>query len=261
MRPLNGARKKVVRAEEHLRALNDVVESFIKRKSYRPIEDRDPKTGTQRRYAVLTEQPPPEIPLVIGDVVHNLRSALDHGIFEVASRHASRPLTHRQEEGLSFPIFSNAAKFNRSSGVKRTMELLPTNVQEFIKGQQPYNTPPSSRRARVNDLLCVLQTMWNADKHRSLLVTAAVVGMPFVERIYDIPEGVHRFGPPVQENGSVVLYVQPGYDANEYFQGQLHHRGIAGGRRANTPEGRHQWSDCSIPPSPAPSSHIRGTGA
>ncbi|PZR65211.1 MAG: hypothetical protein DLM71_00110 [Chloroflexi bacterium] len=218
MVPLHGARAKVVRAKEHLRSLEERVADFVESDPYRVVRDLDPQTGAHRRYAVIERQPPPELPLIIGDAVHNLRSALDHAIFEIATRAAAGRLTHRQEERLFFPIFSNRAKYANSLPVKHTMELLPLEVQEYVERRQPYNVDARRRRARLNDPLCVLQSMWNTDKHRTLLLTAAIARLPFSEELREAPEGSFRFTGAVVDNGSEVLHVLPGYDPEEYFK-------------------------------------------
>ncbi|MCH8172872.1 MAG: hypothetical protein IIA70_06135 [Proteobacteria bacterium] len=59
---------------------------------------------------------PPEFGLIIGDAVHNLRTALDHLVFSIVCIKDEKSLAH-------FPIGDDSKKFKAS--LKRNLELCP----------------------------------------------------------------------------------------------------------------------------------------
>ena len=72
---LSLVRIKIERAKQHLLDLEVVRGGFIKSTPYRIERETIPQTG-QNVYRVFDIQvPPPEIGLIAGDVIHNLRSA------------------------------------------------------------------------------------------------------------------------------------------------------------------------------------------
>src|SRR5689334_16234875 len=86
--PLDGARAKIVRAGDHLEALKAESLRFSDEQSYEfPIE-LDEKTGEQIVSLRSKRQPPLDAPIhlgiVVGDALHNLRSALDHLVWQLA---------------------------------------------------------------------------------------------------------------------------------------------------------------------------------
>lgn len=72
--PLEGPRLKVIRAHEHLQALIHLMSEYGSRLSfsYEPVEG-DP----HHKRLTLSEKLPVQVPLIIGDTVHNFRASLD----------------------------------------------------------------------------------------------------------------------------------------------------------------------------------------
>jgi hypothetical protein len=87
---------KLDRAEVHLRSLRDQVEQY---KAANPVRGRTPEpTDTPDRVACrvhVRHQVPVESSTIVGDIVHNLRSALDSLAYEMAVPHVGRPLKDR----------------------------------------------------------------------------------------------------------------------------------------------------------------------
>ena len=71
-----GALAKHQRAQVHLHALNEVLQTFHDANHWRPEKTEDVPEGMVR--IRLLQPPPNEIGLILGDAVHNMRSALDH---------------------------------------------------------------------------------------------------------------------------------------------------------------------------------------
>lgn len=92
---------------------------------------------------------------IIGDVVHNLRSALDIMMFDLISE--SVPEDRRRS--ISFPFWRSET--GRAKAMQY-VELKP-EVSSLVKAWEPY----PGGRSRLH----VLHDMWNTDKHRSIIPT------------------------------------------------------------------------------------------
>src|SRR6478672_4813867 len=83
----SGAWRKVARAEKHRAELAVEVQAFLARKPFASRHAKEPGecgATVHHVYAVVREQPPAGWSPIIGDVVHNLRSALDHALWASA---------------------------------------------------------------------------------------------------------------------------------------------------------------------------------
>jgi hypothetical protein len=102
-------------------------------------------------------EPPEQLSPIIGDCVNNLRSALDQAVSAVA-RQVGMP-----DNKTYFPTFEDAAKWNH---FQRQFSSLGPNALTVIDGSQPYQHPDPDY-----NLLYVLNTLWNRDKHRDIILT------------------------------------------------------------------------------------------
>jgi len=106
---------KLDRAYEHSKALEDEATGWIKAKPYGIVDEPDPETTPDwvsarhhhRRFRVTRVDPVPDrFSILIGDCVHNLRSALDHLALALARRHTPS-MTADEIRGSEFPIFGD----------------------------------------------------------------------------------------------------------------------------------------------------------
>lgn len=72
-----GPSLKIERADKHIRELDDALNAFVETDFCRFGVEFDPKRGHYVLRFKMTKKPPRELGTVIGDAVHNLRSALD----------------------------------------------------------------------------------------------------------------------------------------------------------------------------------------
>jgi hypothetical protein len=102
-------------------------------------------------------QPPAvdEWALLFGNAVHNLRSALDSLVWELAHRDGREP---RSPRGLYFPIVTDEATWPRAA---KMLESCPIEVIERVRPTQPFLIPDAGPSG-----LEVLATLNNQDKHR-----------------------------------------------------------------------------------------------
>jgi len=68
---------KIERAKKHISDLNFEINGFRKRNPYKFVIEQDPQSGNYALTFRVQEKEPYYLPLIIGDVIHNLRTALD----------------------------------------------------------------------------------------------------------------------------------------------------------------------------------------
>lgn len=108
---------------------------------------------------------------MVGDCIHNFRSALDHLAFQLAEAH-SRPVPPNLIRSSAFPIFKTGNNYRRRgpSGAAWKMRGMSRYARGTIERLQPYHrrTHPELWR------LWQLDELWQVDKHRMIHLCAAV---------------------------------------------------------------------------------------
>jgi hypothetical protein len=193
--PLDGARLKVHRANEHLLAVNDNIRAFLAGNPYRSVREVDPKDGTHVFHLEVDRYPSPDISAIIGDCVHNLHSALDYIAWELVKANGQGPSDHTK-----FPLYKDASRYAahvRDGG--SDINKMSPEAQHAIERFQPYHGGDTAPL----DLLYEL-SRW--DKHREILLIASVsYGFALGADIWDVvmlPDEWH-FGP--LNHGDVFL--------------------------------------------------------
>lgn len=118
--------------------------------------------------------------VMIGNIVHNLRSALDILVWELSVKHQTALPAPLPVEPLAlsspwrqvqFPIITDDTKWNGESR-KRLKLIDPALLTEF-KELQPWYTGQNNGRPPEGEWLAILQELWNRDKHRGVSFIAA----------------------------------------------------------------------------------------
>lgn len=167
---LAGVGAKTDRGFEHLQTLSDAVDRYMKRHPYgfgHRVEDEGRRhVGMLQVYLPLRLNH--QVGVLIGDVAHQFRSALDHLVVGFARRHLSPERFAELERNLAFPICTDDAFWKAALGRGR-LEGLPERLVAEIESRQPYRTddPPE------NALLAQLQWLNDRDKHRLLVPVGA----------------------------------------------------------------------------------------
>jgi hypothetical protein len=176
---------KMKRAWKHLRDVDMEIKAWLEGGHYSVWPKGDPKAGT--RWLASSEKPPLDpISLLIGDCLHNLRSALDNLAFSLASAY-THPLPDSFANTSEFPIFGDSdrtgafglgrGRFHQrrkngdpapTSGLDKIRGWHPT-AQTVAESLQPYH------RGKDYGLhpLWVLHDLDRISKHRLLHTTAA----------------------------------------------------------------------------------------
>jgi hypothetical protein len=101
-------RLKIKRAEHHVNDLNAQITRFLARRPYELVTVADQKTG-EVLVGVKTKVPiPDDIPLTIGDAVHNMRSAMDILSFSMVGDRA------RKFKAVQFPFLESCESLGRA---------------------------------------------------------------------------------------------------------------------------------------------------
>ena len=103
---------------------------------------------------------PAAIPLIIGDALQNLRSALDYLVWELVLAANNNPT-----EKHMFPICDSLDAFEQQIGRHRLDGIAPEAIAE-IRGLQPYH----QGQGKEKTCLRVLDTFTNINKHRRVLI-------------------------------------------------------------------------------------------
>jgi hypothetical protein len=151
-------RVKIKRAKKHLKELEDSVTTFAE--SYQHVVGPAQTGGN-----VIWKLPIIHFDMlaVAGDILQNLRSALDHVVYHMALV-ADPNASDKVLSTVSFPVGKNLADYE--SLKKRKLEgiIKPTAIQ-FIDRYKPYKGG--------NDELWKLHDVNNIDKHRHLLAVSS----------------------------------------------------------------------------------------
>jgi hypothetical protein len=149
------------RALHHLESLKTESRAWGKEHPYRMWTDFDVDPNYKLSWIEVLNPPPPELSLIIGECIHNLRSTLDNLAFELAlAGNLGKPLPDKVAENSAFPIFSERKKFVKKR--KSLIGCIPPRAQTIIQDLQPYNRGDGFWR----DPLWHLYELSNMDKHR-----------------------------------------------------------------------------------------------
>jgi hypothetical protein len=165
---LTGVRLKLERASQHIEAIRARCQAFTERDpppfSSR-IEQKPQPDGSVEyvAYAVVLEHPPHDLGAMIGDAVHNIRSALDYLVYELA------PPNVRSKGKTQFPICDTEQKFTNSA---YRIEGITGDERTLIERVQPFRSDDPR-----TDPLVVLNRLSNSDKHRLLVPVVAGVNL------------------------------------------------------------------------------------
>lgn len=158
---------KVRRAERHLDEVKAAKAAYAAGNPYRAVRARQPR-GQRHVWLYrleMTGEPDPMIPVIIGDCLYDLRSALDHLAVAMAPRN--------RKASASFPVettdpWARNAAGNFVFGDERRRSFtakvkgMPDEAVEMTTKAQPYQ-----REGSEPETLSLISRLESADKHRS----------------------------------------------------------------------------------------------
>jgi hypothetical protein len=199
---LDDARGKIVWAHRHLVRLEALIQDFQQGEPYSVHEEADPN-GTHRILVAEANPAPPDIPYVLGDIIHALHSALDYIVCSLVEN-VGRPVSKTH----AFPIFADPSLYN--SRAPQMLRHVPYEAIGLIESLQPYNGAEGFALGRLYELSV-------AEKHRALLVTTALPEPDYVghNRTGEEPSGIEFRLSPTQDKAYILL---PADEPDEYFE-------------------------------------------
>jgi hypothetical protein len=157
---LIGVRAKIERSNQHIKDLETAMRAFRDQNPYGFRIESDPQTGDEIHRVEIRRDTPISLPLVTGDALHNLRSALDHLAWQAHEADGGKP-----DRQTHFPIRDSAAEY-KTADLAKKQKFSPRLIKLF-ESVQPYQSG--------YDMLGILHELNNFDKHRLLFVTAFAV--------------------------------------------------------------------------------------
>ncbi len=154
MADFNGALQKLNRAKAHLNALD--ADLNAEGGPYRLTVEPDAERGYYLVKAIRVRETN-DWALLLGDFLHNVRSALDHMVWQLVLANDERP--SRSNE---FPIAVDPGWFDRKA--KRYLAGVHDDAIAVIRSLQPFRVSDEGKRKL--DPLWLLNELENVDKHR-----------------------------------------------------------------------------------------------
>lgn len=164
--------KKLEWAQRHLNAFQKAAKEWFESDRYRTRRYYNVDTGEQITTLNGPTELPPDWSLMIGDVIHNMRSSLDAIAYALVRASTYGPLEGDIERKMQFPLFKDKGKKGDRFDVfwAKYMGGVEPQARAIIEELQPYyGTGPTEVH-----MLEALDDFSNVDKHRHLLLTVGV---------------------------------------------------------------------------------------
>jgi hypothetical protein len=173
---------KLRRADQHIVEAAGRLEAFTSDEPWTVEAKPGPGTGEQNYRLRVHRAVPADLLAVLGDAVHNLRSALDAMAYGLAEQHCGT-LTPEQERATRLPICRDEAAFDgfldhRNRGI-RPRDLYGDVQIKALRSVQPFafaseaaghgvEVSSDAEADMAADPAYRLDVLWNVDKHRRL---------------------------------------------------------------------------------------------
>jgi hypothetical protein len=221
---LAGITLKLDRANEHLNRLRSESKARERKNPY-GFRTKDKRRSAKKVevtvYAEVRSSPPPEWGPIIGDVVQNIRAALDYAVWDLSR-------SSKRSNQTAFPIYKDGCEYQVLSPAK--ISGVPKAHQTVIQEAQPYQWVDGPEFHALADL----QLLSNKDKHRTLIPTAVIHDIGFVSTTNaeteftftlaggdEIEDGAPVFGFIAwPHDPSLEMHVQPGVSFDEGIEGR-----------------------------------------
>lgn len=224
-----GVDEKIVRAQVHLGTLESEILTYLERSIIEFPSHLKRNEHTVRVFFNVLIEPPIPLSIIVGDVVHNTRTSLDH---------LWGALTRSDKGG--FPCEKDPVRWRDTKA--ESLRSLPKGAPAIIEGLQPCSGTDDGR------LLGALNQLSNRDKHKTINLTAAEsvnsqlvllsnckdqpsinIALPgsfhpntYVE-VTDLPEEIMEGGVRVKLNGRLVVAFKESPLAGESVRDVLKH--------------------------------------
>ena len=208
--PLRSSYLKLGRANDHIESLNEAVDGFLDTDPYMVKTDFYEKIQEFVLRLQIRESSPERISLIVGDVVNNLRAALDQMICDlVRSRGADCNQTQFPMHRVTYP-----------NAPPKSMSVLAGPIWTHLERTQPSFISPDDPEIV---LLYQMVKLSNRDKHRSILLAAttteeftvtAPFGMDILDPVYRGPFAHDAVFARIKPHGPLMPNVYVEFDVS-----------------------------------------------
>ena len=152
---LAGIAAKIERVDEHINNLDNEIKTFIG--TFQIVSEPN-DDATESIIRIVGSEPPLHLAVITGEIIHQLRSSLDHLVWQLVIANKNTPTRQHQ-----FPICDTHEEFKKSCK-RGNIKGISTSASSIIESRQPY-----SKSKDVNkNFLHILREIDNSDKHRLL---------------------------------------------------------------------------------------------
>lgn len=144
---------KLHRARGQIEELRPLINDLLGNTGFQIISRVDSDADEEIWSFVFDGTVPRQIAIIIGEILHNLRTPLDHLVWALAERN------HRASREAGFPFGNQEAGFEQQLAKK--CKALSASAKERIRGFSPY---PDG-----NPLLWAVHNLNRSDKHRAVI--------------------------------------------------------------------------------------------
>lgn len=155
---------KFERLKKQLIELDNIITAFTEKNSLESvIIMKENKCGFQlKQISEVSSLELDEISILLGELVHNMRSLLDNFLYALARLECDPP---KNPHKLQFPIYINSLEYNKRCAP--ILEQLPVQYRDFITMLQPFNRNINKEKiGPEDDPLYIVGQLNNNDKHR-----------------------------------------------------------------------------------------------
>jgi hypothetical protein len=183
------------RALTHIQELNTACAEFVGAdpKPYNIAVEFEAESGCYVARFLELRAPDLQLGAIVGDIAHNLRSALDLSAWQLAIQHTRKAA--KENRGLvSFPLTRSNKRFRAHDAVPFFSE----RALAVIEGLQPYDSPDRKNL----EALSWLSTLSNADNHR--VATGSFADPDLSGVTYHVEDGQIRSVEDLTEPGTAI---------------------------------------------------------
>lgn len=150
---MNNAQLKIARASKHIDELKHL---FSEKHLFTYVVETNTQTGERATFAKKNEAIINQSKLIIGDIIHNLRSAIDYAYWEIVSPFVD---ANNSQKSVQFP-FCEREEFLEKTVKKRHAGKVSDRFLQAIIALKPYKGPGG------NELLTLIHELDILDKHK-----------------------------------------------------------------------------------------------
>jgi len=197
---LRGVQAKLVRADQHFDEFKAAINGYVDRvPEFTRGEIQTESEGRDSLLLWMEERPQVEWSIIIGDFLHNLRSGLDHLVWQAVLASENTP-----GDETAFPVLTVRQTANRygKHPLPNVHGGLRSDFRAVLDALQPYNAPDPTDHP-----LYVLHELSCIDKHR--VIHTVIVRLQNVRFTYssDPPETAeHIIDPDGDDDTRLVVF-------------------------------------------------------